>query len=745
MSALRALLHRIFLFKRGRVVALAILLALCGANWLSDGEPARTRSGGVNTPGQRVATDTHVAAAVSAPFGAMRQLLFDSYLRAFPRPPGEQPVTVVRIDEKSLKALGQWPWPRDRLAELVEAIGRRKPAAIGLDVYMPEADQTSPHQVAAGLPPGNEALAKSLGGLPSHDARLAQALHAAPTVLGVAGFDFETLTTRAGLRTVPVQTHGADPLPYVRRYPQVLASLPELQAAAHGQGVTSFEADESVVRRVPVVVAVGNQLVPSLAMEMLRLATGSAVEVTTSAHGVEHVATADLSVPTQPQGDVWLHFAPFLQGKDRWVSAADVLAGKVADEDIANKLVLIGLTGSGLNDMRLTALREIVPGVEIQAQILEAFFNHRFLLRPWWMKWVESGLFLGLGLLIIWLVPKARARFTRQGGREPNGAGWLVLGANAAVFAAGFLLFWQWGLLFDSSGMLVGCAFLMVNLVFSSLLEIETENRDLAEEQKHLLEEAARVAGELAAARRIQLASLPDGANAFPGEQRLQLAALLEPARESGGDLYDFFLLDARRLCFVIGDVSGKGMPAAVFMAMAKTLTKSLALRLADGPAAVVAAANTDLARDNSEMLFVTLLLGVLDLGTGQLQLVNAGHEMPWRRLGGEPVAQLSAGAEHSGPPLCVVEGFEYPAVQVQLRPGELLCMVTDGITEAMNTGGELYGTQRLRGVLEQVGPAEGANMVVHRVRQDVAAFVKDAEPSDDLTVLVLRWNGPAR
>ncbi len=250
VSALRALLHRIFLFQRGRAVALAILLALCGANWLSDSEPVRGRGGASGQPGHAASAGSGFAAAVSAPFAAMRQLLFDSYLRSFPRQPGEQPVTVIRIDEKSLRALGQWPWPRDRLADLVDAVARRKPAAIGLDVYMPEADQTSPNQVAAGLPAGNEALARSLGALPSHDDRLAQALHAAPTVLGVAGFDFETLTTRAGLRTVPVQTSGSDPLPFVRRYPQVLASLPQLQAAAQGQGVTSFEADESVVRRV---------------------------------------------------------------------------------------------------------------------------------------------------------------------------------------------------------------------------------------------------------------------------------------------------------------------------------------------------------------------------------------------------------------------------------------------------------------------------------------------------------------
>jgi serine phosphatase RsbU (regulator of sigma subunit)/CHASE2 domain-containing sensor protein len=733
VNRLRALLYSIFLFQRGRAVALVILLALCGANWLSDTPSAH---GAGMHPSRFVGI-------VSTPFAAIRQVLFDSYLRAFPRVREAQPVTVVTIDESSLKTIGQWPWPRDRVAELIDAIAKQHPAAIGLDVYMPEADQTSPNQVAANLPPGNDAVAQALKQLPSHDDRLAQSLRAAPTVLGVAGFDFETLTTKSGLRTVPVQTTGADPLPFVRRYPQVLASLPQLQAAAQGQGVESFDADESIVRRVPMVVAVGSQIVPSLAMEMLRVATGSAsVEVSTSEHGIDKVSTADLTVLTQPQGDVWLHFAPRQQATERWLSAADVLAGKAPPDAIANKLILIGLTGSGLNDMRITALRELVPGVEIQAQILESLFDRRFLLRPWWMKGVEAALFLGLGLSIIWLVPKARARFTRHGGREPNGAGWLVLGANVLVFAAGYLVFWKWGLLFDCTGMLVGCAFLMTNLVFSSLLEIETENRDLAEEQQHLLEEAARISGELAAARRIQLASLPDGANAFPGERRFQLAATLEPARESGGDLYDFFLLNDHQLCFVIGDVSGKGMPAAVFMAMTKTLTKSLALRMAEGPAAVVAAANEDLSRDNGEMLFVTMLLGVLDLRTGGLQLVNAGHDMPWRLSACEAAIQIAALAQDCGPPLCVLDSYAYTTQHLQLQAGDRLCMVTDGVTEAMNAQGELYGSSRLQSALTSLRAEDSANAAVQQIRRNVAAFVQGAEPSDDLTILVLRWNG---
>lgn len=735
MKRLRAGLYFVFQFQRGRPIALALLILLLNAAWLSEGRTAADL---------RRLHDSPILAAMAAPFSALRQMLFDGYLRTFPRERLAQPVSVIEIDESSLRRLGQWPWPRTRLADLVDAIATAKPAAVGLDVYMPEADQTSPERVAANLADRHPALARALNQLPSHDARLARALQQAPTVLGAAGFDFDTMTTQTGLRSVPILVSGGDPLLFARRYPQVLASLPQLQAAAHGQGVATVETDESVVRRVPMVVAVGDQLVPSLAMEMLRIGSQSSnVEVLVGGHGIQTVGTGDLAVQTQRGGDVWLHFAKFAEGQSRRFSAIDVLDGKVPAEAITGKLVLIGLTGSGLNDMRMTARGELVPGVEIQAQILESFFDGRFLVRPWWMKYTELALLAGMGLVMIGVVPRARVRFAKPGGIEPNGAGWLVLGVNGFFVASGFFVFWKWGLLFDSTASLIGSGFLMANLVFSSLLEIETDNRDLANEQQLLVEEAARVSGELAAARRIQLASLPDPLTAFPGEQRFHVAATLEPARESGGDLYDFFMIDARHLCFVIGDVSGKGMAAAVFMAMTKTLTKSLALRMAGGPDRIVAAANADLSRENSEMLFVTLLLGVLDIETGELVWVNAGHDSPWHidRHGAAKQVEALPGA--GGPPLCMLEDFAYAPQRMKLAAGDTLCLLTDGITEAMNPQGEMYGRGRLQSLLDSRTDTPTAATQAARIRSDVALFVNGAEPSDDLTLLVLRWDGP--
>ena len=244
----------IFLYQRGRVAASVFLVLFAALVGLAE-TPARAQAteAAANQP-------LHF---VAVPAAAVRQLLFDGYQRVFPRQRLEQKVAVVAIDEKSLKLVGQWPWPRDKLAVLVDAVAAYQPVAIGLDIYLPEPDQTSPEQVAKRLSVEDGFLANALAQLPSHDIRLAKALESAPTVLGAAGFDFETLSTSAGLRIAPISVKGPNPLPYLHRYPFVLASLPQLQAAARGQALVSVE-EETVVRRIPLVAAVGDLVVPSL-------------------------------------------------------------------------------------------------------------------------------------------------------------------------------------------------------------------------------------------------------------------------------------------------------------------------------------------------------------------------------------------------------------------------------------------------------------------------------------------------
>jgi serine phosphatase RsbU (regulator of sigma subunit) len=285
----------------------------------------------------------------------------------------------------------------------------------------------------------------------------------------------------------------------------------------------------------------------------------------------------------------------------------------------------------------------------------------------------------------------------------------------------------------------LGVGGVLTALVGGSFVEADAQRRRLREELEIQRVSAARLAGELEAARRIQMGILPKP-DALEPDARFDLDAVLEPAKEIGGDLYDFFPVDARHLFVAVGDVTGKGVPASLFMALGKSLYKSCVLRGSLDPAAIMQAANAEISRDNPEMLFITLFAGLLDLDTGLLTYCNAGHEPPYAALPGAAPAMI---AGSGGPPLCVVDDFPYTADTHQMRPGELLCLVTDGITEAMNRDDALLGHAPVLACLAALPQRATAHDALAALRAAVAGFVGDAEPSDDLTAVTVRWAGP--
>jgi len=315
----------------------------------------------------------------------------------------------------------------------------------------------------------------------------------------------------------------------------------------------------------------------------------------------------------------------------------------------------------------------------------------------------------------------------------------LMVGAAAAV---GVLPYLKGGVLFDAASPSLALGALFTSMLVVTLAETESQRQFLRRQVELQREQAARLAGELEAARRIQMGSLPHPGTAFPGDTRLDLFAFLEPAREVGGDLYDFFALDRDRLFFLIGDVSGKGLPGSLFMAVSKALYKSAALRRAGQVDAVMREADAEISRDNAEGLFVTLLAGILDARTGLLEYCNAGHEPPYLLPNAErPLPRLTNGG---GPPLWAVDGFRYTASSRRLEPGDTICLVTDGVVEAVSPRAELYGRSRFEALLGKVGRAASASEVGEAIRLEVRRFSDGVEPSDDMAILVLRWTGPA-
>ncbi|MBD9397428.1 CHASE2 domain-containing protein [Pseudomonas sp. PDM11] len=333
------------------------------------------------------------------PVQKARNAVFDQYQRLQPRVYQEAPVRVVDLDEQSLARIGQWPWPRTQVAEMVERLEQAGAAAVVFDVLFAEPDRTSPEQLLRGnlLPP---ALATQLAALPDHDEQFAEVLKRSNVVLGFAAEqslrDGGPPLSRFGL----VQ-QGPSPLAFVPGFQGAARPLPLLEQAARGLGAMTFRPDsDGVVRRVPLFVSLGGELRPSLAAEALRVAqrTGR-YRIVSSEAGVQRVDIGRVQIPTAASGELWVYFTR--PQASRSIPAWQVLDGSAPP--VAGSIVLVGTSAQGLQDLRFSPLGGIIPGVEVHAQALEQVLTDTLLLRPGWATAVE-GLALLLGGLILGLL-----------------------------------------------------------------------------------------------------------------------------------------------------------------------------------------------------------------------------------------------------------------------------------------------------------------------------------------------------
>lgn len=361
----------------------------------------------------------------------LRLAQFDQFQRWHPRSPTAAPVRVVDIDEASLKAYGQWPWPRTRLAELVERLHQAGAAVIALDVLLAEPDRTSPAAMAQLW--HNPQASVFLQQLPDHDATLAQALPGRAVVLGSS-------LSRAGQASAALAASGAAPKPgyrivssgapdsarWLQDFDAAVWPLPALSASASGVGALNLAADsDGVVRRVPLLLRLGAQVVPTLSAEALRVAQGGRNYLLRSGEaGIQDVRIGSVTVPTNAQAEIWLHYPP--DQPERYVSAAQVLQGTVATDALTGHIVLVGSSAAGLADMRANPLGQRMPGVQAHALALEQILTGQHLQRPAWASGLEA-LVLVLGTLVVgWMALAAPVRWAA-----------LVLAAALAGVGAG--------------------------------------------------------------------------------------------------------------------------------------------------------------------------------------------------------------------------------------------------------------------------------------------------------------------
>jgi adenylate cyclase len=652
--------------------------------------------------------------------------LFDMWQRLAPLDLSQTHVRIVEIDEASLNQFGSWPWPRYRLAALTRAIGRHYPKVIGFDMLFPEGDPTNPTNFTLIYPSLSSSARNEITNLRTVDAMFSDAIGENIVVLARAGLDTATVS----IPDVQPNEIFTNKLPKsVRRVTAATTNVFELDFAARGLGLIDGTADtDGIVRRLPLAGRVAGAQMPGFALELARIARGvERIAPESDGHNLRALHFDKTRLPAESDGRMRLRFGHFPQSAI--ISAKDLLLGKAPPSALADKIVIIGLAGAGTADIVTTPRSSAEYGTKIQANAVQAILDGQTLERPRWAWLVEGLITILLVALVVHFFPRGRPAVAGAGATLVL---LTLLGASLAVFARA-------GLLLDPMGPLLTSG--AAGLVMLALLFSETR-RQRAQLALTLQEErvvAAKAAGEIAAARTIQMGMLPPRLGLAGFDQAVELDALIEPARSVGGDFYDAIRIDESHACFLVGDVTGKGVPAALFMALSKALTKSVLLRDGHDLGAAITRLNDEIARDNSEDMFVTMVFGLLDTRSGLLSLCSAGHENPWAVRANGEINRLNP---EGGPPLSVVPGFVYEAETVQLERGDTIIFVSDGITEAQNGAGGFFGSERLAETLRRTMSAADVATTSDALLEDVRLFEDGAVASDDLTVLLFRYKG---
>lgn len=587
-------------------------------------------------------------------------------------------IVIVGIDEYALSVLGPYnTWDRNIMAAALEELAadpENRPAAVALDV----------------LYIGHSTQ--------EADARLAKAAGDLGNVVTASIAEFGEEITWAGGRASSLDGYA------VVSYEEPFEELRACTAQGHINAMTDRD---GVMRHGLLYVEPEGERIWSMACEAARLYLAR--------QGLE------FSLPsTNARGHFYIPFTARPGGYDDGISIADLISGQIPAEYWAGKIVLIGPYAPALQDAYFTPIDKGTQmyGVEIQANVIQSLLEGNFKAEA------PDSLQLLVLCLLLWA---AAAAFLRAGALP--GAG-ICAGVCTAAFAASVILY--------RIGFVTHPLWLPAGALVLYILSLALHYARAARERQALALEKERIGAELALAARIQANALPKEFPPFPDRHEFNIYASMTPAKEVGGDLYDFFLMDEDHLCLTIGDVSGKGVPAALFMMVAMTLIHHVAMR-ESSPAKILQIVNEEICARNPEEMFVTVWLGVLEISTGRLTAANAGHEYPALKGSRESFELYK---DRHGFVIGGMEGMRYRDYSIQMEPGSRLFVYTDGVAEATDSNDAMFGTERMLEALRSVeeGSPEEILEAVGRAVQD---FVGDAPQFDDLTMLCLQYKGP--
>ena len=586
-------------------------------------------------------------------------------------------IVVIGIDDEAFELLGPYnTWDRNIMASALEALAAdpdNRPAVTAIDVLYAGNTKDQP------------------------DERLAQAAEKLGNVVTASMAEFGRIVTWENGRIA--QTENSAVVNYLEPY----NALRSVTTQGHINAITD---DDGIMRHALLSVEPRSGPVYSMAYETARIyleQTGQEISLP----------------PVDSEGYIYVPFTGTPGGYSDGISIAQVIAGQVPSQYWAGKIVLIGPYAQALQDAYFTPIAkdQLMYGVEFQANVIQSFLekNHKTD-APYIPQFVFLFL-IGTAAMLLFLKLKVL-----PGGAVCAGLAVLTAAFPALLYRAGFVIHPIW---------------IPLAIILLYVISLAVHYAMAAKERRELALEKERIEAELGLASKIQTNSLPKEFPPFPDRTEFDIYASMKPAKEVGGDLYDFFLIDEDHLGLVIGDVSGKGIPAALFMMVSSALLRHAAMS-EKSPARTLQLVNSQICARNPEEMFVTVWLGILEISTGKLTAANAGHEYPALK---KTDGRFALYKDRHGFVIGGMDGVRYRDYEILLEPGDKLFVYTDGVAEATNSAKELFGTDRMINVLqsrEDGTPKE----ILDTVEQAVQEFAGTEPQFDDLTMLCLQYNG---
>ena len=638
-------------------------------------------------------------------------LSFDLYQKVFAEKK-DSDVVIIDIDENSLGKFGQFPWNRKVFADILDKINESNPKAIGFDIFFTEKDKQSPDEIikSYGLVPSDMA---ELQNLKSPDEIFSEKLKQSKSIIAVLGSNVPSHSNYDRKAKARFLSKGGDPKKFTYSYPYSIGSLEVLEKDVKGLGSISFlDQLDGIIRSLPLVVQFDKKIYPTMGLEMVRVGSKQKnIYVELNEVGIQRISARPYKINSDPNGIIWIKYKK--SDKNQYISAGDVYDGKFQSDFFTDKYVLIGASAQGLFDLVKTPLGITIPGVEVHANVIENILDQSYLIRN-----PNTYIFELLFSIIVALIT-----FILSQRVKPKLSLSIFFGNILAIIVIGFYIYKFRSELVDMSyPIFIVTVTFLTGLYFRFIEENKIALDNLQKEAK-LLKERELAAG-------VQKSLFPD-ISKFENF----IFAKNVPARDVSGDYFDVVRATPEEYFFTLADVSGKGVKAGMYMAKASSIFRTLT-NLKFPLEKVVFGVNNELVEAKFKGMFVTAVFGKLNIKTGELVFINAGHESILTFDQNKNYEYIKS----EMPPIGIVKYFTESMVKSNTMnlKDKTFVVYTDGVTEGYLKNGEELGAEGVQKIIDGMSEVT-PKTIVESIEKELNWGAEKLR--DDITCMAININ----